>query len=473
MPTLETLVAWAKRRWFVYPNSDIYGGLANARDYGPYGAQLKKNLADRWTKHFVQERDDMVLIDGAIIAHPQVRQASGHTETFGDALIDDKATWQRFRADKILEERIEQDNITLEDLQGRYGIDNLIPESRGNERMTQVIRDNIPHNPDTRKIADRTEAREFNLMLKTQLGVIADEASSTYLRPETAQSIFINFKHILDTTRMRVPFGIAQIGKSFRNEITPWQFLYRTREFEQMEIEYFVEADLEQSMKHLEYRKSESMRFWTDIVGLRAENLRFREHEADELSHYSAWTFDIEYNYPRGRGELQGIANRTDYDLTQHQEHSRQAMQYQDPQTWQRYIPYVIEPSRGLSRAVMAIMLDAYQEEDLSTGGKDDSRVVASFAFDLAPVQYAIFPLIKKDDKMVELGETILRHLRTDYRCEFDLGWAIGKRYRRQDEIGTPYCITIDHQSLEDGTVTIRDRDTMEQVRVAWEEIGN
>ena len=473
MLTLETLVAWAKRKWFVYPNSDIYGGLANARDYGPYGAQLKKNLADLWTKHFVQQRNDMVLVDGSIISHPKVWQASWHTETFWDALIDDKTTWQRFRADKILEAWIEENSITLEYLSSTYQVDNLIPESRGNETMTEVIKQEIPNNPDTGKKADWTDAREFNLMLQTQLWVIADEASKTYLRPETAQSIFTNFKHVLDTTRRRIPFGMAQIGKSFRNEITPWQFLYRTREFEQMEIEYFVEADLKKSMEHLEYWKSESMKFWTDIVGLKQENLRFREHEKDELSHYSAGTFDIEYKYPRGWWELQGIANRTDYDLKQHQEHSRQSMQYTDPQTWERYIPYVIEPSRGLSRAVMAIMLDAYDEEELQGWGKDTSRVVAHFDPKLAPVQYAIFPLIKKDDAMVELSETILQSLQSTYRCEYDDAWAIGKRYRRQDEIGTPYCITVDHQSLKDGTVTIRDRDTMEQTRVDWKSIGN
>lgn len=472
MPNLETIVARAKRKGFVYPNSDIYGGLANARDFWPYGSLLKKNIADLWIKTFVTERDDMILVDSAIISNPKVRVASGHAGAFGDALIDDKISGQRFRADKILEEWIETNTVTLDTLKNKYWVDNLIPESRGNEKMAEVIRAEIPNNPNTGKKADRTDAREFNLMLQTQLWVIEDEASKTYLRPETAQSIFTNFKNILNSTRMRIPFWMAQIGKAFRNEITPGQFLYRTREFEQMEIEYFVENDLEQSMKHFETWKDISMNFWHNIIQLNPDNLRFREHEKDELSFYSAGTFDIEYRYPRGWGELQGIANRTDYDLTQHQTHSKQDMQYHDPQTGKRYIPYVIEPSRWLTRAVMAVMMDCYEEEKLDTDGKDDTRVVIHFPFELAPVKYAILPLIKKDKGMVELGEKIYHQLRKQYNCEFDLWGAIGKRYRRQDEIGTPYCICIDHQSLEDGTVTIRDRDTMEQTRVHWESIG-
>lgn len=296
--SLETIVAWAKRKGFVYPNSEIYGGLANAWDYGPYGSLLKKNIADLWVKYFVTERDDMVLMDTAIIANPQTWVASGHAGAFGDALIDDKNTKQRFRADKILEDWISKKNITIEYIT-QYGVDNLIPESWGNEKMAEVIRKEIPNNPDTGKPADWTDARQFNLMLQTQLGVIEDAASKVYLRPETCQSLFTNFKNLTNTTRMRVPFGMAQIGKSFRNEITPGQFLYRTREFEQMEIEYFVENDLAKSQEYFEEWKQLSMKFWQEEIQLKAENLRFREHEKDELSFYSTGTFDVEYNYPR------------------------------------------------------------------------------------------------------------------------------------------------------------------------------
>ena len=474
---LETIVAWAKRKWFVYPNSEIYGGLANAWDYGPYGSQLKKNIADLWINYFVTQRDDMVLMDTAIIANPQTWVASGHAGAFGDALIDDKKTNQRFRADKILEDWISKKNITVEFL-SKYEVDNLIPESWGNEKMAEVIRAEIPNNPDTGKPAEWTDARQFNLMLQTQLGVIEDATAKAYLRPETCQSLFTNFKNLTNTTRMRVPFGMAQVGKAFRNEITPGQFLYRTREFEQMEIEYFVENDLEKSKEYFEMWKELSMKFWQEQIQLKAENLRFREHEKDELSFYSAGTFDVEYNYPRWWGELQGIANRTDYDLTQHQTVSKQDLQYHDPKTGARYIPYVIEPSFGLSRTVMAVMMDCYEEETLTKQNSDgsvstDTRTVIRFPFQIAPVKYAILPLIEKNSDMVELGEKIFHKLKKQFNCEFDLWGAIGKRYRRQDEIGTPYCICVDHQSLEDGTVTIRDRDTMEQVRVKWEEIGN
>ncbi|AKH32992.1 Glycine--tRNA ligase [candidate division SR1 bacterium Aalborg_AAW-1] len=474
---LETIVAWAKRKGFVYPNSEIYGGLANAWDYGPYGSQLKKNIADLWINYFVTQRDDMVLMDTAIIANPQTWVASGHAGAFGDALIDDKKTNQRFRADKILEDWISKKNITVEFL-SKYEVDNLIPESWGNEKMAEVIRAEIPNNPDTGKPAEWTDARQFNLMLQTQLGVIEDATAKAYLRPETCQSLFTNFKNLTNTTRMRVPFGMAQVGKAFRNEITPGQFLYRTREFEQMEIEYFVENDLEKSKEYFEMWKELSMKFWQEQIQLKAENLRFREHEKDELSFYSAGTFDVEYNYPRGWGELQGIANRTDYDLTQHQTVSKQDLQYHDPKTGARYIPYVIEPSFGLSRTVMAVMMDCYEEETLTKQNSDgsvstDTRTVIRFPFQIAPVKYAILPLIEKNIDMVELGEKIFHKLKKQFNCEFDLGGAIGKRYRRQDEIGTPYCICVDHQSLEDGTVTIRDRDTMEQVRVKWEDIGS
>lgn len=292
------------------------------------------------------------------------------------------------------------------------------------------------------------------------------------MRPETCQSLFTDFKNVLDTTRMRIPFGLAQIGKAFRNEITPGQFMYRTREFEQMEIEYFVPADATEAQKYYDQRKNDSRTYWTEIIGISPENLRFKDH--DKLAHYAAAATDVEYRFPRGFGEVQGVHNRTDFDLRQHQEYSKQNMQYNDPKTGQRYIPRCIEASTGLGRQVMVTMLEFYDEETVNVGTDQESvRTVVRFPFQLAPVKYAILPLMEKDDNMVDLGRQIFNKLKKRFNCEFDLGGAIGKRYRRQDEIGTPYCICVDHQSLEDGTVTIRDRDTMEQVRVKWEEIGN
>ena len=480
---LETIVAWAKRKWFVYPNSEIYGWLANMRDYGPYWSQLRKNIYDLRRKHFVQERDDMVGLDTTILAHPTTRQASGHLAGFSDALIDDKKTGQRFRADKIIEESISAkaerfggEDSVLEYVKERYWFENLSPEAWGNEGMHAFIIWEKLKNPTNGKDADWTEVRQFNLMLNTHLWPIADDANKVYLRPETCQSLFTDFRNVLDTTRMRIPFWLAQVGKAFRNEITPGQFMYRTREFEQMEIEYFVPADADEAMKFFDQRKSDSMNYRTQIIGISADNLRFKDH--DKLAHYAAAATDVEYKFPRGFGEVQGVHNRTDFDLRQHQEYSKQNMQYSDPKTGQRYIPRCIEASTGLGRQVMVTMLEFYDEENLTKENSDgststDMRVVVRFPFQLAPVKYAILPLMEKDDNMVDLGRQIFNKLKKKFNCEFDLWGAIGKRYRRQDEIGTPYCICVDHQSLEDGTVTIRDRDTMEQVRVSWVEIGN
>lgn len=471
---LETIVARAKRKWFVYPNSEIYGWFANAWDYGPYGSLLKKNISDLRITFFVQDRPDMILMDTAIIAHPNTWVASGHVGNFGDFLIDDKNTGQRFRPDKLIEDRISSVwETALEHLSANYGVSNSIPESRGAEKMYEVMVGEKIKNPDTRKEGNRTPIRKFNLMLQTKLGVVEDSSATAYLRPETCQSLFTNFKNICDTTRTRVPFGMAQVGKAFRNEITPGQFLYRTREFEQMEIEYFVENDPKVANQAFQMRKELSMEFWQKHMQIKSDNLRFRAHEPDELSHYSAGTFDVEYKYPRGWGELQGIANRTDFDLTQHQKVSMTNLQYHDPKTGKRYLPRVIEPSFGLTRTVMAVMMDCYDEEvSTKEDGSTDTRVVIRLPFALAPIKYAVMPLLEKNEEMVQLGQTIYTSLKSKFHCELDISWGIGKRYRRQDEIGTPYCICIDHQSLEDGTVTIRDRDTMEQTRVKWEEIG-
>ncbi len=534
--SLDTIVAWAKRKGFVYPNSEIYWWLANAWDYGPYWSLLKKNISDLWIKTFVTSRDDMVLMDTAIIANPQTWVASWHVGNFKDPLIDDKTNGQRFRADKIIEDWIskmyeswkyderswqynylfkflddiidnsvvidwadketeiiksayEKDNYIKNDLTKfsfacvqqefiynnlmKHWVNNLIPESRGNEKMHEVIINEIKNNPETGKTANWTEVRNFNMMLQTQLGVTNDNSNQAYLRPETCQSLFTNFKNLCNTTRIRIPFGMAQVGKAFRNEITPGQFLYRTREFEQMEIEYFVENDLEKSKEYFAMRKDLSMNFWQNIVQLKAENLKFREHEKDELSFYSAGTFDVEYLYPRGWGELQGIANRTDYDLTQHQNISKQDLQYNDPKTWARYIPFVIEPSFGLSRTVMAVMMDCYCEETIKEW---DVRTVVKFPFDIAPIKFAVLPLVEKSEEMVDIARQLTKDLKmSGYNTEMDISGNIGKRYRRQDEIGTPYCICIDHQTLEDWAVTVRDRDTMTQAtqRILRQEIKN
>ena len=556
---LETIVSRAKRKGFVYPNSEIYWGLANAWDFGPYGSLLKKNISDLWVKHFTQERDDVVFMDTAIIAHPTTWQASGHLASFSDALIDDKKTGKRFRADKLIEDYIEDiivlelkkkwynlsysivndarllisqyqklrrekdpsykeagfdvdsawlklakeffreyglielekkaltidenqldnaqsfkakeqtDRIKIEkDLITERKIPNLSPESRGNERMKAFIESHIPNNPETWNPAEWTECRNFNLMLGTNLGPVADESSKVYLRPETCQSLFTDFKAVLDSTRNRIPFGLAQIGKAFRNEITPGQFLYRTREFEQMEIEYFVPADPDKAMAIYNQWKDDCMHYWTKIIGINPENLRFKDH--DKLAHYAAAAVDVEYAYPRGFGEIQGIHNRTNFDLTQHQEHSSKDMQYTDPFTGERYIPRCIEASFGLGRQVMVTMLEFYDEEQLEDW---TSRVVIHFPKQLAPIKFAILPLIKKDSDQVQIAEDLFKKLSKICKCEYDDSGAIGKRYRRQDEIWTPYCITIDQQSKEDGTVTLRDRDTMEQIRVKIEDLPN
>jgi glycyl-tRNA synthetase len=466
--SLETIVSWAKRKWFVYPNSEIYWGLANAWDFGPYWSLLKKNISDLWIKHFVQERDDIVFMDTAIIAHPTTWQASWHLASFADALIDDKNTGQRFRADKIIEDFFEKNREWLndEDLAEKLWVTNLSPESWGNEWMRDFIVKNITNNPETWKPANWTECRNFNLMLDTHLWPVANDSSKVYMRPETCQSLFTNFRSILDSTRMRIPFWLAQTWKAFRNEITPGQFLYRTREFEQMEIEYFVENDENKAMETYEQRKKDSMEYRTKVIEINPENLRFKDHE--KLAHYAAAAVDIEYRYPRWFGEIQGVHSRTDFDLKQHQDTSGKDMQYSDPFTGKRYIPRCVEASWWLGRSVMVTMLEFYDEENLENG---ESRVVVRFPKQLAPVKFAVLPLVKKDEKQVEIAEKIFKDLSKKFKCEYDDWGAIGKRYRRQDEIGTPFCITVDPQSVEDWTVTIRDRDSMQQKRVKIEEL--
>ena len=488
---LDTIVARAKRRWFAYPGSDIYGWLANARDLGPYGVEIKRNIENNRRKYFVQTRSDIIGLDSQILMNSKVREASGHVGGFSDPLVDCKKCKSRERADQLIEIWIEK-NIP-EEIKKKYsdaknenerkkivtdffwtdgvGIESFVPWSRTFEQQYKFLQ--------TYKIkcpkcwaSDRTEPKQFNLMFKTEQGIVEGEGREIYLRPETAQGIFVNFKNILDTTRSRIPFGIAQIGKSFRNEITPGNFMFRVREFYQMEIEYFIENDEKEGMKRFEQWKKASKDRWINQMGINEKKLKFRDHDKDELSFYSKGTCDVEYEFPRGRGELQGIAYRTDYDLRQHMQFSGKDLQYNDPMTGKRYVPHVVEPSRWLTRAILTVLIDAYDEEEYTNGkGEKETRTVARFHKNTAPVKFAIIPLVKKDEKMVALAKQIYDKLSQDYMCEFDDSGNIGKCYRRQDEIGTPYCITVDNVSLEDSTVTVRDRDTMKQERVKIEDI--
>lgn len=453
---MEKVVSLCKRRGFVYPGSDIYGGLANTWDYGPYGSALKKNVKDIWWKTFVEDRDDMVGLDAAILMNPKTWEASGHVASFSDPLIDCKECKNRYRGDKLLEAKIGNAaaaGVKLKDIQARLTKEKIAC-------------------PDCKKM-NWTEAKTFNLMFKTKQGVIEGDQDDIYLRPETAQGIFVNFKNVIDTCRVRVPFGIGQIGKAFRNEITPGNFTYRTREFEQMEIEYFVHPD-DKKTKFDEW-KMQSKDFFTKTLGIRDANLRFREHEADELSHYSSLTFDVEYRFPFGSvhegnetwGELQGLADRGNFDLTQHETFSKKDLKYRDPITNEVYLPHVIEPSFGLDRTVLTVLIDAYNEEKVDDG----ERVVMKFKPNLAPVQVAVFPLLKNKEELIKKAREVHQLLKPHFRSEWDDNGNVGKRYRRQDEIGTPYCITIDFDTLENDTVTIRDRDTMEQERVKISEL--
>lgn len=489
--SLDTIVAWAKRRGFAYPGSDIYGGLANAWDLGPYGTEIKRNIENiRW-KYFVQERDDVIGLDSQILMNPKVWEASGHVWGFSDPLVDCKKCKSRERADKLIEDsiikwkegykswKIQKPTVegTEEDwikgiLQNDIWVNNITPEAWTFEQQTKYLNKYKIKCPKC-GTCDRTEPKKFNLMFKTQQGIVEWEGTDIYLRPETAQGIFVNFRNILDTTRSRIPFGIAQVGKSFRNEITPGNFMFRVREFMQMEIEYFVENDEKVGLKAFEMWKELSKKRWKEEIGIKEENMRFRDHDKDELSFYSKGTCDVEYLFPRGWWELQGIAYRTDYDLKQHMQHSGKDMQYNDPYTGKRYVPHCIEPSRWLTRAILTALIDAYDEEKYTDGNwAEQTRIVARFHKNVAPIKFAIIPLLKKDEKIVGFAENLYKKLSKQYMCEFDDSGNIGKCYRRQDEIGTPYCITIDHQTLEDGTVTLRTRDDMKQIRIKPEEIS-
>ncbi len=432
--TMEKIVALAKRRGFVFPSSEIYGGLGSTYDYGHYGVLLKNNVKDAWWKSMLQERDDIVALDSAILQHPKVWEASGHLAGFTDPLVDCRTCKTRFRADHLAE-----------------GKADLVCPKKPSKLAGQ--------GPE----CDLTEAREFNLMFETTVGPVKDSGSVAYLRPETAQGIFINFKNVLQFSRKKPPFGIAQVGKSFRNEITPGNFIFRTREFEQMEMEFFVPpADAPQ---WYEYWKQARFDWYTGL-GIRPDHLMLREHESDELSHYSSGTADVEYLFPIGWSELEGIANRGNFDLSAHAEHSGEKLEYFDQGSGERYIPHVIEPAAGADRATLAFLVDAYDEEEI----EGEQRTVLRLHPRLAPVKVAVLPLVKKDGQP-EVAKEIVGMLRGRMQVEYDEGGSIGKRYRRQDEIGTPWCVTVDHQTLEDRTVTVRDRDSLAQERVAIDEL--
>ena len=447
--SMDTIVALAKGRGFVYPGSEIYGGLANSWDYGPLGVELKNNIKKAWLKKFVQESPYNVGLDSAILMNPETWVASGHLGGFSDPLMDCRSCKTRHRADKLIEDYVAENGLS----------DN--PAAMSDEEMMQYIKDKGIACPNCGS-HDFTDIRKFNLMFKTFQGVTEDSSSTLYLRPETAQGIFVNFKNIARTTRKKIPFGVAQVGKSFRNEITPGNFIFRIREVEQMELEFFCKPGTD--LYWFEYWRGFCKKWLLDL-GMTEEHLRLRDHDKDELCFYSKATTDFEFLFPFGWGELWGVADRTDYDLTQHANHSGESMEYFDPETNEKYIPYVIEPSLGADRVLLAFLCDAYDEE---TDEKGDTRVVLRLHPALAPFKAAVLPLSKK---LSEKANEIFADLSADFMVDYDDAGSIGKRYRRQDEIGTPICITYDFDSAEDGCVTVRDRDTMEQKRIPISEL--
>ncbi|MCD6386500.1 glycine--tRNA ligase [Candidatus Sumerlaeota bacterium] len=420
---MDVMVSLCKRRGFIFQSSEIYGGLGSVWDYGPLGVELKNNIKQAWWRAVVMERPDMEGLDAAIFMHPDVWKASGHVDGFTDPLVDCKSCKRRYRADELKDPK-------------------KCPECGG----------------------ELTEPRMFNLMFKTFMGPVEETATTIYLRPETAQGIFANFDNVLTTMRRKLPFGIAQIGKAFRNEITTGNFIFRTREFEQMEIEFFVKPGTDQEWH--EYWIKERLN-WYKRFGINEENLRLHEHGADELAHYAKSCFDIEYRFPMGWAELEGIANRTDFDLRQHSQLSGKDLSYYDEQEKRRYIPYVIEPSAGVDRSLLAFLCDAYREEEV----RGQKRVVLELHPALAPIKVAVFPLLKNRAQLVELAKKIADDLRGDFRTMYDDTAGIGKLYRRQDETGTPWCVTVDMQTLDDQQVTVRDRTTMEQIRIPIERV--
>ncbi|MDQ2684143.1 MAG: glycine--tRNA ligase [Chloroflexota bacterium] len=447
--TMDKIAALCKRRGFVYPGSDIYGGLANTWDYGPLGVELKNNIKRLWWKTFVHRRRDMVGLDAGILMHPRVWEASGHVVNFNDPLVDCKTCKSRFRADHLLEEKlgVQAEGKSPDDMSALIREANLACPNCGNRTLT--------------------DARQFNMMFRTTIGPVSETGTEVYLRPETAQAIFVQFKNILATSRVKLPFGVGQIGKVFRNEITPGNFIFRDIEFEQMEIEYFVRPD-DGPAKFDEWMAS--MQAWLDMLGIKREHIRIREHTKDELSHYSSRTIDFEYLFPGPMGwrELYGLANRTDFDLGKHQEFSGEDLRYFEQETGERFIPHVIEPTFGVDRSVLIALLDGYDEEEtVDVNGKADTRVVLRLAPAIAPYKAAILPLMKKPE-LTGIAWALFEEIQaeTDFVVDYDETANIGKRYRRQDEIGTPFCFTVDYESIDDRQVTVRHRDSMEQHRL-------
>jgi glycyl-tRNA synthetase len=448
--TMEKVAALCKRRGFIFPGSDIYGGLANTWDYGPLGVELKRNVKDRWWQMFVHRRRDIVGLDAGILMHPRVWEASGHVESFNDPLVDCRTCKSRFRADHLIEDRLGQH-----------------VEGKSPAEMSAILNDARITCPVCGN-ATLTDARQFNMMFRTTIGPLEETGVVVYLRPETAQAMFVQFKNILATGRVKVPFGIAQIGKAFRNEITPGNFIFRLLEFEQMEIEYFVKPD--EAAESFEVWM-EAMQAWLRHIGVRDEHVRIREHDPDELSHYSSRTIDFEYQFPGAMGwrELYGLANRTDFDLRQHQEFSGEDLSYFDQAENRRYLPYVIEPTFGVDRTCLTLLIDAYDEEEtVDVNGKPDMRVVLRLHPRIAPYKAAVLPLMRKPE-LVEPARRLFATLSeaSDALVDFDETGNIGKRYRRQDEIGTPFCFTVDFDTMQDNSVTVRHRDDMSQERIA------
>jgi glycyl-tRNA synthetase len=419
--TMDKIVSLSKRRGFIFPSSEIYGGLASAWDYGPLGVELKSNIQRFWWKEMTQLHDNIVGLDAAILMHPTVWKASGHVDNFADMMVEDTVTNERYRWDHLTDE----------------------------QRDTKISPNGNP----------LSEPRQFNLMFETHLGPASDSGSKVYLRPETAQGIYVNFKNVVQTSRVKIPFGIAQVGKAFRNEIVTKNFIFRTVEFEQMEMQYFVKPGDDDQW--FDFWKAERMKYY-DKLGVKMDRLRFEEHGPDELAHYAKAAFDIQYEFPFGWQELEGIHNRTDYDLSRHSEFCGKEINYLEEETKERFIPYIVETSAGLTRSVLMVLCDAYEEEEV---GENDVRTVLRFHPKVAPIQVGVFPLVKKDG-LAEKAREIEEELREDFTTFYDQSGAIGRRYRRQDEIGTPYCITIDYDTMEDDTVTLRYRDSMEQVRL-------
>ena len=480
---MDTLVSLCKRRGIIFPGSDLYGGLGGTFDYGPVGVELKNNVKKAWWRAMVYERDDMEGLDAAILMHPKTWEASGHVKGFTDPLVDCKQCRRRFRADHVEEKEYQVFKVLVmaeDESWDETGLEIMAESKNEAKKMLKSGQIQAPEDKRARVVADEgnvykgkrcpecggelTDPRQFNLMFKTFVGPVEDSAATVYLRPETAQGIFVNFANVMNTMRRKLPFGIAQIGKSFRNEITPRNFIFRTREFEQMEIEFFCKPGTDEEW--YEYWVAERFN-WYIRFGIRKENLRTRPHDEDELAHYALACKDVEYNFPIGWSELEGIANRTDFDLKQHQEYSGKDLKYFDEDTREKYIPYVIEPSGGVDRTTLAFLADAYREEEV----KGRKRVFLALHPFMAPVKAAVFPLLKNKPELVEIAKKLTSDLKKRFYTVYDDTAAIGKLYRRQDEIGTPFCITVDVDTLDDQAVTIRDRDTMEQERISLDKV--